>query len=132
MDPKYILGIAELDSQHEEIEKLFFSLQLAIEDKDHWHNVQEVLERLCEKLKYHFYAEETIMDVFAYPETQEHGRSHLGILKALEGFKSKTLTEYDIEQLRTYPMQLFFEQIINQDMRFAAFLQKNRERLGIQ
>lgn len=129
VDSKYILGITELDSQHEEIETVLFALQAAMDDKDRWHTL---LDDLCEKLRFHFYAEESIMKVFAYPEYQEHRKSHLEILKTFESYRNTDLTDADIATRRDYPLQLFLEQILSQDLRFAAFLNRNRERLGIQ
>ncbi len=128
MDSKYILGISELDSQHEEIETVFIALQAAIDDKDRWHTL---LENLCEKLRFHFYAEESIMKVFAYPEYQEHRKSHLEILKTVESYRNRDLSDADITMLRDHPLQLFLDQILNQDLRFAAFINRNRDRLGI-
>ena len=129
MDSKYILGITELDSQHEEIETVLFALQAAMDDKDRWHTL---LDDLCEKLRFHFYAEESIMKVFAYPEFQEHRKSHLDILKAVESYRNRVLTDADIAELRDHPLALFLEQILSQDLRFAAFIKRNKERLGIQ
>lgn len=128
MDSKYALGIAELDSQHSEIETLFIALQAALDDKEAWH---ALLESLCEKLRFHFYAEESIMRIFAYPEAQEHKNSHLKILESLERQKDNRLTKADIQKLKDEPMQLFFDQILAQDMRFAAFIKRNKERMGI-
>jgi len=128
VDSKYALGIAELDSQHSEIETLFIALQESLDDKKAWH---ALLESLCEKLRFHFYAEESIMRIFAYPETQEHTRKHLEILKSVESYREKRLTKADIQKLKDQPMQLFFDQILSQDMRFAAFIKRNKERMGI-
>ena len=129
MDSKYFLGISEMDSQHEEIETIFIALQEAIDDKERWHNL---LDNLCEKLRFHFYAEESIMKIFVYPECQEHRKSHLDILKSVESYRNRDLTEADIAMLRDHPLQLFLEQILSQDLRFAAFIKRNKERLGIQ
>jgi len=129
VDSKYLLGISELDSQHEEIETGFKALQEAIGDKD---RRPALVENLCEKVRFHFYAEESIMKVFAYPEYQEHQKSHLEILKSLEGYRNRELTDDDIAELRDHHLQLFLEQILVQDMRFSAFIKRNRERLGIQ
>ena len=129
MDEQYILGIDELDSQHDGIETICIALQEVFKDKDLWNNLHE---KLCERLRFHFYAEESIMEIFAYPESQEHRKSHLEILKSVESYKDENLSEADFEKLRDQPMQLFFEQILSQDMRFAAFIKKNKERLGIQ
>lgn len=129
MDQKYILGISEMDSQHTEIETALIALQDAIDDKERWHTL---LEDLYEKLRFHFHAEESIMQVFAYPEYQEHRRSHLEILHSVEGYRNRELTDADIAKLKQQPLQLFFEQILSQDLRFAAFIHRNKERLGIQ
>lgn len=128
MDLKYTLGIAELDSQHSEIESLFTELQESINDRKRW---SVLLDSVCERMRFHFYAEESIMRIFAYPELQEHARMHQEILQSVERYKGKRLTKADIQQLNDQPMQLFFDQIISQDMRFAAFIKRNEERLGI-
>lgn len=129
MDTKYILGIEELDSQHEGIESVCIALRAAVGDKDRW---RSLLDELVERLRFHFYAEESIMRVFSYPEFQDHRRSHLEILKSVESYKDMSLAEADIEKYGDQPMQLFLGQILSQDMRFAAFLKRNKERLGIQ
>jgi len=96
VDSKYSLGITELDSQHAEIEALFIALEESPDYKESWH---ARLESLCEKLRFHFYAEESIMQIFAYPETQEHKRKHLEILKSVESYKDKQLTKADIRKI---------------------------------
>lgn len=132
MDSKYTLGISELDSQHEAIETDFLAFREALADKDRWNDLPNILEDLYEKLKFHFHAEESIMQIFAYPEALEHKKSHLEILKSVEAHKNKKLSDTDIDKLRDQPMQLFLEQILSQDMRFSAFIQKSKDRLGIQ
>jgi hemerythrin len=132
VDSKYKLGISELDSQHEEIETHLIALQQALLSNDRRENLPLLLENLYEKLKFHFYAEESIMQVFAYPEFQEHKASHLRILQSVDVLKDGKLTDEGIKTLKEQPMQLFFEQILSQDMRFSAFIQRNKERMGIQ
>jgi len=129
VDSKYILGIDELDSQHEGIEIICIALQGAVEDKDRW---RDLLENLSDRLKFHFYAEESIMKIFAYPEFQEHKKSHQEITELIEGYKNTSLTYADIRKLKDQPMQVFSEQILAQDMRFASFIKRNKDRLGIQ
>lgn len=129
MDAKYILGIDELDAQHEGIERDCLALREAVGDPERWHRL---LDQIYEKMKFHFHAEESVMAIFAYPETQEHRRSHQEILKRIEACRQRTIDAADIEACTEQPMQLFQEQILSQDMRFAAFLTRNKERLGMQ
>lgn len=128
MDKKHTLGIVELDSQHGEIEQLFTALQESVGDRKRW---TALLDSVCEKMRFHFYAEESIMRIFAYPELQEHTRKHQEVLQSVERYKGKRLSKADIQQLNEQPMQLFYDQILSQDMRFAAFIKRNKERLGI-
>ena len=129
MDAKYILGIDELDAQHEGIERDCLALREAVGDPERWHRL---LDQIYEKMKFHFHAEESVMAIFAYPETQEHRRSHQEILKCIEACRQRTVDAMEIEACTEQPMQLFQEQILSQDMRFAAFLTRNKERLGMQ
>ena len=129
MDAKYILGIDELDAQHEGIERDCLALREAVGDPERWHRL---LDQIYEKMKFHFHAEESVMAIFAYPETQEHRRSHQETLKRIEACRQRTVDAMEIESCTEQPMQLFQEQILSQDMRFAAFLTRNKERLGMQ
>ena len=129
MDSNYVLGIEELDSQHEGIESVCMALADAVADEQRW---RSLLDELYEKMRFHFYAEESVMAIFAYPETQDHQRSHVEILKQIDEYRRAALTDSEIEALKDRPMQLFQEQILSQDMRFVAFLKRNKARLGIQ
>ncbi len=132
MDSKYALGISELDAQHEEIEADFIAFSAALTDQNRWSDLPGMLDSLYEKLKFHFHAEESIMQIFAYPEALEHKKSHLEILKSVEVHKNSQLSDTEIKRLRDQPLQLFMEQILSQDMRFAAFIKRSKDRLGIQ
>ena len=129
MDAKYILGIDELDAQHEGIERDCLALREAVGDPERWHRL---LDQIYEKMKFHFHAQESVMAIFAYPETQVHRRSHQETLKRIEACRQRTVDATEIEACTEQPMQLFQEQILSQDMRFAAFLTRNKERLGMQ
>lgn len=128
MDSKYVLGIDELDSQHEGIERVCVALRDSVADEARW---RSLLDELYDKMRFHFYAEESVMAIFSYPETQDHRRSHLEILRQIDGYRNRALSAADIEALKDRPMQLLQEQILSQDMRFAAYLTRNKERLGI-
>jgi len=131
VDQKYKLGIVELDSQHEEIEKSLIALQEAIENKDRWHVLHFILESLQEKLVFHFSFEEAVMQIFSYPKAEEHGKSHQAALKSVESYKNLTLVSTDTESFGKPPVELFYDQIITHDMEFAAYIKGLKERLGI-
>ena len=90
-----------------------------------------IIANLREKVRFHFHAEESIMRIFAYPETEEHRRFHLEILKSIERLGHDTSVSVETQGTNDQAMRLFLEQILSQDMRFAAFLQRSKTRLGI-
>jgi len=53
-------------------------------------------------------------------------------MKLVEGLKDTRLTDPDIKKLSEQPIDIFLDQILSQDMRFAAFINRNKERMGIQ
>ena len=131
MDQKFILGIVELDAQHQEIEQILISLQEAIDNKNRWHVLHYLLESLHEKLLFHFSFEEAVMQIFSYPKAEEHGKSHQAALKSVESYKNLTLVSTDTESFGKPPVELFYDQIITHDMEFAAYIKGLKERLGI-
>ena len=128
MDSKYILGIDELDHQHEEIANAFETVRNATGGAEQWH---ESHEKLCELLRFHFHAEESVMKIFAYPETYEHARSHANVVNAIEAYKALKPSESERARFNDQAKQLFFEQVLSQDIRFADYIKKNKERLGL-
>ena len=131
MDQKYKLGIVELDSQHEEIEKCLIDLRTAIETKDRWHVLHYLLETLLEKLVFHFSFEEAVMQIFSYPEAEKHAHSHQVLLAAVKHYKNQNLTSAEAENAGTSPIDLFHEQILTHDLHFAAYVKELKERLGL-
>lgn len=132
MESKYILGIAELDAQHEEIEAIFTAFQGAIESEDRGHDVPDILKSLHEKVKFHFQFEESVMQIFSYPEAEEHKKSHQEIMRAVEVYNTLDWSSTNITELDLAPMELFYEQILSKDLRFARHIASHKDRLGIQ
>ena len=131
MDSRYLIGITEIDSQHEEIETIFIALQEAIDDQKCRQDIPGILADLYDKLKFHFSYEESVMQISSYPETQEHKRAHLAILKSFESYEELNLSGSNVEYQGKPPTQLFYEQILAHDSRFARFIAGHKDRLGI-
>jgi len=131
LDQKFILGIVELDAQHQEIEQILISLQEAIDNKNRWHVLHYLLESLHEKLLFHFSFEEAVMQIFSYPEAEEHSRAHKPSLASVEKYKNLTVTNAGLDSLGDLPVQHFYDQIITHDIKFVAYIKEIKERLGI-
>ena len=131
MDSKYIIGISEIDAQHDEIEAIFSALQMAMDNQDQWKKLPEILDRLHEQLRFHFTFEESVMQISAYPEAQEHRAVHQMILKSVEGLKNSYFSGKSDQISRELPVNVFHDQILNHDLRFGRFVSVHKDRLGL-
>lgn len=99
MDATHILGIPEIDAQHEEIAALVKSLREAIARKNLHHLVDPALKRLHQLLVTHFAYEESFMDMISSPEREQHRKMHKGVLRLLNDYFDHPPATADYEQL---------------------------------
>ena len=131
MDSEYILGISELDAQHEDIERVFIALQQVVAFKERRGEIPAILRDLREKLTRHFVFEESVMRLTSYPEAFEHGRAHQQILKSLKDYEEMVLSGRNLEKAGQPTLQLFYDQILSHDRRFSRFIGGHKDSLGI-
>jgi len=86
MDAKYLLGIPEIDAQHEELHDLVNSLREVITRKDQRHLVHQALKRLHQLLVTHFAFEDAFMKMIGYADLSQHKKMHKGVLNLFENY----------------------------------------------
>lgn len=86
MDTKYILGIPEIDAQHEEIGQLVDSFREVLTKKDQRQLVHQVLKRLHQLLVTHFTYEEAFMGMVNYDDLPRHTKNHKSVLKLFDDY----------------------------------------------
>jgi hemerythrin len=99
-DDKYATGIELIDSQHKELFSLtneLFHACLGVDDYESLDDVfKETMERMVEYVRFHFGAEQVMLQRIKYPEYQEHKKEHdTLVIKILEAVK-----EYNTGQKR--------------------------------
>lgn len=97
MDEKYILGIPEIDAQHEDISGLVDALRELVTKKDQRHLLHQALKRLHQTLVSHFDYEEAMMGMVSYDDLPQHKRTHKSILKLFEDYFDHPPAPGDIE-----------------------------------
>lgn len=80
MDQKYLIGIPEIDAQHEEISGLIELLQEEASKKDQRRLIHQTLKRLYQLLTTHFEYEESLMTMVGYQDLPQHKKMHDGVL----------------------------------------------------
>ena len=119
MDEKYILGIPEIDAQHEEIAGFVAALRKVITQKDQRHLVHQALKRLHKTLVDHFDYEEAFMGMVNYPELSQHKRTHRGMLKLFEDYFEQPSASSDIEFFGKMINDKVLEHIMEHDLKMT-------------
>jgi hemerythrin len=88
---KYSVGIELIDTQHRKLIELTNTLYKGCltGEEEAKHYFRKTIQGTVDYVKYHFAAEEKLMEHFGYPELANHKGQHTGfVLKILEDVKS--------------------------------------------
>ena len=128
-DDKYAIGITMIDNQHRELISLTNELFRACLDGDEVLKdvFKETMERMVDYVRFHFGAEQELLQRIRYPGYQEHKRQHdvlvLDILNAVKEYKEgkkfvpnqfvRTLRDWILSHI-AYSDQLYASYVVNQ------------------
>ncbi len=79
----YLIGIDEIDFQHQYFLKLIYRLSSELERTVDPHYRLLLLQELNKYAKFHFLSEENIMFSIGYPELEEHRKLHFELIETL-------------------------------------------------
>ena len=123
MDSKYILGIPEIDAQHEELHEFVAALQNVIADKDQRLHVHQALKRLYQTLVNHFDYEEAFMRMIYYPDLAQHKTMHKTVLKLFEDYLAHPVATSEYEQFGKVISDKVLGHIIEHDLKMTKMYQ---------
>lgn len=98
-NPKFSVGIKEIDEQHKGLIKTLngvYQMSLSGKYKDNKKEVGKVLESLLEYVRIHFSTEENYFAKWDYPFSEEHMKAHAELTSNVIGFKRRFDDEEDI------------------------------------
>ena len=122
MDPKYRVGIPEIDAQHEEIDKLIASLQQVIAKPDQRYLVHATLKRLNHLLTTHFGYEESLMQMVNYAELAHHKKMHKGILTLFDNYFNQPPAPGDYENLAKLVSAKVLAHVVEHDVQMTGMV----------
>ena len=123
-DAKYVLGIAEIDRQHQKLFALFNELYEAMQDGRGDQVAAKVLIKALDYTVYHFACEEKLLRQYGYTEEAVHRAEHGRLAdqtKSLIGRIDTGQTELSIATLK-FLCDWLNEHILDSDREFAPFL----------
>lgn len=129
IDPKYSIGIPEMDDQHvrwiELIDEFKASASGHLLEHAGFVAAQHALEELLNYTRHHFASEERFIAAHKYPELESHKRNH----RELETEVVKLLDEIHVHKTNTTPLKLnlfitvwLMEHIMTDDYKYANFI----------
>lgn len=133
IDPRYSIGIAEMDREHARLLALVERFRLAVEvelaDEERIAAAHEALTAMLEYTRVHFASEEKLMASYQYPDLAAHQAKHRGLIAAVQ----KMLDEVIEHKRASAPVKLnlFFtvwllEHIMTEDWKYSRFILAQR------
>ena len=131
-DPKYSVGITLLDDQHKELVKLANQLYTACMSRDDSVNTvfKDTMRKMVEYVRFHFSAENELLERIGYPDREEHKRQHDSLIKdilaAVKSFEegNKFVPNSFVRTLKEW----VFGHIAITDRLYAIFIQEQRKK----
>jgi len=88
-DPKYSVGVAEIDNQHRRLVELIDEMHIAMKEGHAREEAPKILGGLIDYTQKHFATEERLMDRYRYPAAAVHKDKHGRIVARVLEFKEK-------------------------------------------
>lgn len=92
------VNISSIDDQHKELVKMINELHDAACQLESQTDCEQIIERLKDYIKYHFAAEEKLMQQADYPQIDEHMQDHDKFIDRVLDFQFQLQEEKDITQ----------------------------------
>lgn len=122
--PEYETGIAEIDGQHQTIIRMVTEFEAAVNANAHWNDLHALIARAKDYAKFHFAVEESLMQIFGYPQFLAHRSEHRFVLDRVAELEQGVLTKDAIHdlvpRLRTWMLGHF----LHSDGHFVEFIRK--------
>ncbi len=119
------VGIQQFDDHHKELIRIIAELRESKNSGENHVYLKNLLFELLSYTKYHFTAEERIMEKFNYQQLNEHRLEHHKLTEQVENFLEKySEGKSDLdEQLFEFLKKWLFEHILQTDKKMGNYLQ---------
>lgn len=92
-------GVIAIDKQHEKLVNIFSGLNEAVRNNESRGDIYRIIDDVIAYTRFHFAAEERIMEQFGYPEIEAHREKHKELINDALHLKEKL--DYVGEQMFT-------------------------------
>jgi hemerythrin len=122
---RYLIGIKQIDTQHQVLVDLLNKLHKAILTKGSEEEVKDIINQFVDYTVYHFKEEEILMMNNGYPKLQSHIKIHEKIVanvsKVLKDFENSRFLRF---KFFTLAMDVLMNHIEIEDNKFAKYMEE--------
>ncbi|OGT99210.1 MAG: hypothetical protein A2X80_02340 [Geobacteraceae bacterium GWB2_52_12] len=119
-EASYSLKMDTMDRQHQRILTLLGRINEALADKNAGIMLEELLVKLENFSKVHFFDEERLMESRDFPSTSEHKRLHDKFVEEINKLRSESDDSRNTQTLQAIS-EWFINHILTEDMRYSEF-----------
>jgi hemerythrin-like metal-binding protein len=119
---EYSLGIKTIDEQHEMLIRSFANIEKSIHSDMAWSTIHYGILELKELALIHFSVEEALMELFGYPESNEHQRTHVIFLSRLDEILTTSIRKSANKKMLTLLEEWLTMHILLSDKDYAIFI----------
>lgn len=94
---KYNTGVVWQDFQHSQLMDLFFKIKKAKSQKTGQEVIRYSAAFLAMYVNHHFKLEEEYMDIYYYPDAENHKKEHREYIRRIKSFRKKMDGEKEID-----------------------------------
>ena len=121
---KMSVGVRQFDEHHKKIINIIYELSRAEEKGISRDEIRNIISELSSYVRYHFIAEERMMNNFKYQETMNHISEHRYFAERVDDFMNRYASgNRNIDrELLVFLKDWFVTHIMNTDKRYGIFL----------
>ena len=124
MDPKYVVGIPDIDDQHEQIYRLIEALHEAASRDSRKHLFRPALKRLQQLLSTHFVCEEALMGMVGFAGLPQHRRLHAELLKIFGDYLENAPVPERYDEVERSIAEKVLGHVMSHDMQMIGMIKE--------
>ncbi|MBF0589246.1 MAG: bacteriohemerythrin [Magnetococcales bacterium] len=121
---EFNVQVSGMDTQHKRLVEIANSIIEILRSTQDRGSLERAFETLEDYTKYHFDAEEKVMEQYGYPDLEEHKKLHATLMERVRQFRTDL---QDIKSLQNIDFKTFFtnwlvQHILTEDRKYGTFL----------
>jgi hemerythrin len=118
------IHVAEFDSHHQRLFEIANTIAQNLQRASGHESLAKSLDKLVEYTSYHFSAEEKLMELYSYPESDGHTKKHVELMSQVVEYKERVLGGDlpDKSDFMNFMERWLVRHLLEEDRKYGVFL----------